>query len=866
MWKHLAVFSLSIGFLLTTGLPVLAKSDASADPQIAKPATPDIESLQLEPATLTLANPRDGRQVLVWGVTKDGRKFDLTDDATLRSESPTVIVGADRYINATGTGDATIVVSALGKQATLPVKMIGSTAAPIGFISDVMPVLAKVGCNAGMCHGSQAGKNGFKLSLRGYDPDYDYNALVNELQGRRVNRVQPDKSLMLLKSTGKVPHEGRVVFRTGDRHYSIIEQWIKEGLTIEKDHAKARPTRIEILPHAVDIDMPGRTQRVVVIAHYPDGTSRDVTREAVMSSNNEEVAKLGSNNQLTAIRRGEAAVLVRYEGNYAAVGVSVMGDRTGFAWAPMPEYNFIDKHVNAKLEQRKILPSAECTDAEFIRRVYLDLTGVVPSAAQARTFVEDKTPSVDKRKNLVNKLVGSGDYIAFWSNRWADLLQCNSKTLGEKGVWVYRDWIRQAVAQNKPYNQFAYELITAQGSSLSNPAVNYYRTLKDRDDAGKLTTNKITEDVSQTFLGVRFSCNKCHDHPFERWTQAQYYEFGAFFARVAFKPGDRGDEEIVFTSYSGGEVQHPKTRMTVAPNVPYGTSPDVEHARYRQEAFAQWMTSKDNPLFAKSYVNRVWSYFFGRGIIDPVDDIRASNPAINPALLDALSQDFVASGFDVEHLVKTIVTSRTYQLAVTPNKWNEDDKINFSHAIPRRLTAEQMMDAVSIATGTKPNVQGLPSEMRSVNLADGLMEGNDFLKLFGRPKRESACECERTSNVSLAHALNLINGPLISGTVMDPANNIAKLVKDQADNRKVIDEVYYAVLNRPASDAEATAVDLGAAGSPQRLEVAQDLAWALLTTPAFLLNRYRVKRPHVCGASPASAALVRPLHEDKEED
>jgi hypothetical protein len=837
MPKRFSAVSLATLLILSATWLAGAKPADPTEAAIARPALPAIESLQLEPASLTLAHGRDARQVLVWGVTKDGQRFDLTDDATLTAGAPAVTVGADRYLTPAAAGECTVTVAAAGRQAQLPVKVLGAAQPPVGFVKDVMPVMAKVGCNAGTCHGAQAGKNGFKLSLRGYDADYDYNALVNELQGRRVNRVQPEKSLMLLKPVGAVPHEGKVLFKPGDRHYQVIHDWIKQGLTIESDHAAARPTKIEILPSAVEIDLPGRTQRIVVLAHFPDGTTRDVTREAVLSSNNEEVAKLTDNNRVGAVRRGEAAVLVRYEGAYGAVNVSVMGDRTGFAWAPMPEYNFVDRHVNAKLERRKILPSGECTDAEYIRRVYLDLTGIVPSAAQARAFVEDPTPSQDKRRALVDRLLGSKDYVAYWSNRWADLLQCNSKTLGEKGVWVYREWIRQAVAQNKPYDQFARELITAQGSSLNNPAVNYFRTLKDRDDAGALTTNKITEDVSQTFLGVRFSCNKCHDHPFERWTQAQYYEFGAFFARVAFKPGQRDGEEVVFTNYGGGEVNHPKTQLVVAPKVPYGTAGDVNAARYRQEAFADWMTSAENPLFARSYANRVWSYFFGRGIIDPVDDIRASNPPVNGPLLDALTDDFVANRFDVQRLIKAIVTSRTYQLSVTPDRWNEDDKINFSHMIPRRLTAEQMVDAVAIATGTKPRVPGLPEDLRSVYLADGVMDGNEFLKLFGRPKRESACECERTSNVSLAHALNLINGPLISGTVMDPTNNLAQLANDNADNRKVIDEIYYAVLSRPATDAEAAAIDLGPPGSPQRLEMAQDLTWALLNTPAFLFNR-----------------------------
>ena len=837
MPKRCTALLLVLLAVASTGWLARAEPAASAEPKVDKPALPAIASLQLEPAAVELAHGRDARQVLVWGVTADGQKFDVTDEATFTSGTPAVTVGPDRYVNPAAAGEASVTVAAAGRQAQLPVKVLSASAPPVGFVKDVMPVMAKVGCNAGTCHGAQAGKNGFKLSLRGYDADYDYNALVNELQGRRVNRVKPGKSLMLMKATGVVPHEGKVLFKPGDRHYGVIHDWIQQGLSIEQDRVTTRPSRIEILPHTVDLDLPGRTQRVVVLAHYPDGTSRDVTREAVLSSNNEEVAKLSDNNRVGAIRRGEAAVLVRYEGSYAAVNVSVMGDRAGFAWSPMPEYNSVDTHVNAKLQQRKILPSDECSDAEYIRRVYLDLTGIVPTAAQARAFVEDRTPSQDKRKALVDRLLGGRDYVAYWSNRWADLLQCNSKTLGEKGVWGYREWIRQAVAQNKPYDVFARELITAQGSSLTNPAVNYFRTLKDRDDAGALTTNKITEDVSQTFLGVRFSCNKCHDHPFERWTQAQYYEFGAYFARVAFKPGQREGEEVVFTNYGGGEVNHPKTQMVVAPKVPYGSAADVNASRYRQAAFADWMTSKDNPLFAKSYVNRVWSYFFGRGIIDPVDDIRASNPPVNGPLLDALTAEFVAGGFDVQKLIKTIVTSRTYQLSVTPNQWNEDDRINFSHMVPRRLTAEQMVDAVAIATGTKPRVPGLPEDLRSVYLADGVMDGNEFLKLFGRPKRESACECERTSNVSLAHALNLINGPLISGTVMDPANNLAKLAAEVPDNRKVVDEIYYAVLSRPASDAEAAAVDIGPAGSPQRLEMAQDLAWALLNTPSFLFNR-----------------------------
>ena len=824
---HLRIY-LAMFLLAACGLSAMGKSHAESDMGPARPPLPEIQSLQLMPAELTLANLRDGRRVLVTGIAADGHAFDLTDQASFKADSADLVVGEAGYIapapNASGA-EATVTVSAAGKQATLKVKIASREDPPVRFVRDVEPLLSQVGCTAGTCHGAAKGKNGFKLSLRGYDPAYDYAALVQDLLGRRVNRVQPEMSLMLLKPTGAVPHEGRTLFHPGSRPYELIVNWIRQGARYDPDAAGARPDRVEVIPADVNLDLPGRTQQLTVIAHYPDGSTRDVTRESILSSNSIEVAKV-SGNTVTALRRGEAAVLVRYEGNYGAVTISIMGDRDGFVFKPMPEYNYIDKHVNAKLAKMKILPSDECTDDEFLRRVYLDLTGIVPTSDVARRFAQDPSPSQEKRARLVDSLLGGHDYVSFWSNRWADLLQCNSKTLGDKGVWLFREWIRESVAQNKPYDQFVHQLITAQGTERTNPAVNYYRTLRE--------TGKITEDVSQTFLGVRFNCNKCHDHPFERWTQDQYYQFGAFFARVSFKGDPNAASEIVYTNYGGGEVMHPRTGRVMEPVVPYGAEPDLAHARTRQEAFASWLTSRENPLFARSYVNRVWSYFYGRGIIEPVDDIRASNPPCNPELLDALTQDFIAHHFDVEHLIRTIVLSRTYQLSVIPNRWNEDDRINFSHAIPRRLSAEQLRDAVAIATGTREITQGLPEGMRSVEMADGIVD-DDFLKLFGRPKRESACECERTSNVSLAHALSLVNGPVINNAVDAADSSIIRLVNKEPDNRKVVAEIYYAILNRPPTENELKAIDLG--DGPHRLESSQDLAWALLNSPAFLFNR-----------------------------
>ena len=804
----------------------LAKKVEQAMPAPARPALPAIVSLVLEPLSLSLADPSDGRQVLVWGVTQDGRKFDLGYEAVFTTDSKSLHVEPGNFLRGVEAGESTVTVTAQGLQAMLPVNVLTAQRPAVRFTRDVMPLMAGVGCNAGTCHGSAKGKNGFKLSLRGYDPEFDYNALVNELQGRRVNRVDPANSLMLLKPAAQVPHEGGLALPVGSRQYETILQWIREGAKFDPSPATARPNRLEVLPAEAALDLPGRTQRLVILAHYADGTVRDVTRDAVLTSNSVDTVRV-TGSEIIGMRRGEASVGVRYEGNYGVVNVSIMGDRTGFAWAPMPVYNSIDGYINAKLEKMKILPSEECTDAEFVRRLYLDLTGFTPTAKQAREFVEDTTPSREKREKLIDQLLGSRDFVDFWSNKWADLLQCNSKTLGEEGVWVFREWIREAVAQNMPYDQFVRTLITAEGSSLDNPPVNYMRTLRE--------TGKITEDVSQTFLGVRFSCNKCHDHPFERWTQNQYYELGAFFARLAFKPGARPGEEIVYDNFRGGEVAHPKTNVTVEPKVPYGANPDWHKSRFREKALADWVVSKDNPFFAKSYVNRVWSYFFGRGIIDPVDDIRASNPPVNPELLDALTDDFIKSGFNVQHLIRTIVSCRTYGLSIRSNEWNHDDRVNFSHAIPRRLTAEQMMNAVAIATGTKTRLTGLPDGVRPEDLADGMNEGSDFLKLFGRPKRETACECERTSNVSLAHALSLINGHLISDACTSQGNALARLIAREPDNRKVIEEMYYMTMSRPPSEAELAEIDLGTAD--QRLPAAEDLAWALMNSPAFLFNR-----------------------------
>ncbi len=831
-------------FASALALAALAVAAPAGGQETASPALPRFESLRLEPASLALKDGRDARKVLVAGVTADGRAFDLTPSATFKPAGPCVGVDADGYLEPRARGETSVLVSAAGLEARLPVSVESADLPKVGFVRDVLPVLGRVGCNAGTCHGAEKGKNGFKLSLRGYDPDHDYEALLFDISGRRFNRVAPEESLMLLKPTAAVPHEGRQAVPPGSRHYRLLLQWIREGCAPEP--ASARATGLEILPAGnVELDLPGRAQPFAVIARYPDGAARDVTREAILTSSDPEVAAV-KDGVLTALRRGEVSVLVRYEGNYATRLATVMGDRTGYAWTDPPENNYVDRHVHAKLRLRKILPSGLSTDAEFARRAHLDLTGTPPAPEKARAFVEDPAPTREKRGRLLDELIGSPEFVDHWTNKWADLLQCNSESLGQKGVWAFRDWIRQAVAENRPYDRFVRELLTAQGSAYHSPATNYYRVLRE--------PGKITEDVSQTFLGVRFNCNKCHDHPFEKWTMRQYYEFGAFFARVAIKKGTLGSEvvrnftgdattvvgeEVVYLRFDGGEVLHPKMNMPVPPKVPFGEAGPLDEARDRRDPFVGWLASKENPLFARALVNRVWSYFTGRGIIDPVDDIRASNPASNPALLDALADDFVRSGFDLRHLMRTICASRTYQLSIRTNRWNEDDRVNFSHARARRLSAEQLQDAVAVATGVRVRFSGLPEGMRAVEIADGMAMGGgaaDFLKLFGRPERKSACECERkTDSFTLSHTMSLINGPVLSDAVGSPKSRFAGMAAAIADDAKLIEEIYYAVLARPPSKEEAAAIDLK--GAKSRLEAAQDLAWALMNTPAFTFNR-----------------------------
>ena len=694
----------------------------------------------------------------------------------------------------------------------------------VTFLRDVAPILNKVGCTSGTCHGAAKGKNGFKLSLRGYDPQFDYEALLYDLSGRRFNRAEPGKSLMLAKPTQEIAHGGGQRFEKGSDYYKIIYAWVAQGVPFG-DPEKDTVAELRVEPKDIIMPRPGDSVTAKVIAQFKDGKTRDVTREATIESNTPDLAKVGANAEVKGERIGEATLLIRYQGRFSTLPVTVLNPKPGFAWNPLPQHNYIDQKIDAKLQRLKIQPSPVVDDATFVRRASLDLTGQIPSPKTVQIFLADPAPSRQKRSKLIERLIASTAYTDHWTVKWGDLLQSSRKYLGDKGVYAFREWIHDSIAANKPYDKMARELLTARGSSYDDPAANYFRVTRD----AKPTMEKTT----QVFLGVRMVCAQCHDHPFERWTQNQYYQMAAFFSPVGLRAGYEVGEEIIFDQRADYEMKHPKDGHVVRPQYLIASAGAVPTGERRRDALAQWIVSPDNPFFAKAIANRIWSYFFGKGIIDPVDDIRASNPPSNPALLDALAKDLVDHNFDLQYLMRTIANSRAYQTSIEVNEWNAGDRDNFSHAFPRRLAAEELMDAVAAAAGVRPNFPEVPEDTTAEQLVDPHIGKEGFLDVFGRPLRESACECERRTDFSLPQALNLVNGTTISDAVADPKGRVATLVLSGKSEAAMVDDLYLASLGR-APSAEERERGVRYLGGGARATRAQDLLWALLNSKAFL--------------------------------
>jgi len=817
------VAKLDAAAVAKAALPLPWPTEASLEPEPAVPAA--VAAITVEPQAVSLEGPFATAQLVVTGRLVDGRTVDLTRSVRIEpapgpaaggNAAPLVTVGPGGLLRPRADGSGTLRVvhgeAAATVSRDLPISVAGTGGMPdVDFVRDVNPVLAKLGCNQGTCHGAAKGKNGFKLSLRGYDPIFDVRALTDDHGSRRINLASPDDSLMLLKASATAPHAGGLLAKVDEPAYQLVRRWIEQGGRLEV--ATPRVTGIKVFPATAEIDAAGRRQQFRVVAEYADGRTRDVTREAFLESGNNEVATADRNGLVTALRRGEAPILARYEGAYAAVTLTVMGDRTGFQWVQPEAWGPIDELVAAKWKSLKTLPAPLCSDVEFLRRITLDLTGLPPTSQEVRSFMTDRRDTRIKRAELVSRLLASDAFVEHWTNKWADLLQVNPKFLGNEGAKGLRDWIRGQVAANTPYDRFAHEILTATGSNREHPAAAYFKTLRD-----PLAT---MENTTHLFLGVRFNCNKCHDHPFERWTQDQYFQTAAYFAQVDFaKDPESGTRTIGGTAVEGakplyeivsdkaeGDVVHERTGKPVPPKFPFDCQHATPDKATRRQELAAWVTSPDNAYFARSYVNRLWGYLFGTGIIDPIDDIRAGNPPSNPQLLDHLTRSFIAGGFDVRRLLAEICTSRTYGLAIETSTWNEDDRINYSHALPRRLPAETLFDSLHAVVGSPTKFPGYPAGTRAAELPDVASTlGGGFLQTFGKPARESACECERAGGLALGPVMALVSGPAVGDVLADPQSALTKLVAAQPDDTLLIEEVFLRILNRPSKPAEVEAV------------------------------------------------------------
>ncbi len=783
----------------------------------------------VHPTTLDLRHARQPHSLQVLGATADGYSLDLRDQARFASADPRIAEVDERgWVRPVGSGTTTVTVVAAGQTLTVPVKVqMAPREPPISFRHEVMPVLSKAGCNAGACHGYSLGKNGFKLSLRGSDPELDFPAITRDSLGRRINPITPAHSLLAAKARGDVPHEGGARFARASLSDQILLDWIGVGAPADLADP-ARVVGVRLVPDKLVL-RPGQTHRLQMLADYNDGTSRDVTRLAIFVANNDRYIEVDDEGLVTAVDNGETAVVARFERTLAAASVGVLKPVPNFVATPVPQDNLIDRHVVEKLNRLKIAPSPLADDEEFLRRVYLDLIGLQPKPDEVRAFVADNDPK--KRDKAIDALFGRPEFVDHWSLKWGDLLQNSRTSVSQPSVFLFREFIRSAVASNMPLDEFARRILTSKGGASDDPASAYFGISKD--------TNDTVERSTQVFIGVRMLCARCHTHPLENWTQADYYGLASFFNQVSVRPDLRypnvANSKIVQVTRNAGFAVNPRSGRPQPPKFLGGAEPQLLPDADRREAYARWLTAPENPLFARGMVNRVWSYFYHRGIVEPVDDVRSTNPPINPALLDALTKDFIDHRFDVRHLMRQIVLSQTYQRSSVAKPSNRHDEQNFSHAIPRRVPAEALLDSLVQATGVPENFGGAPGNFRAAQLPDASVE-NSFLKLFGKPQRMDACECERDNTSNMLQALHFINGKSILGRVQNPGARPALLLQKKLSAKDLVTELYlWSIARHPRPEELKLGVEFVASYGDKQAEAAQDLMWALLNSRDFLL-------------------------------
>ncbi len=792
-------------------------------------ATPQagVTEVMVDPPKVRLVGPGAVYSLLVSGKTADGRWVDLTHVATYHALQPDIAaVTPSGVVQAKADGAATVAVEVAGRKLTVAVE-VKDAGKPrtFHFENDIIPILSRYGCNAAGCHGAAEGQNGFKLSVFGFDPAADYAALVKEGRGRRVLFAAPEHSLLLTKPSGAVPHGGGIRIRAGTAEYETLRAWVAAGAPFG-DASAAHVESIRVEPAERVLPAKGR-QQLRVIARWSDGREADVTAFAKFQVNNSALGGASVTGLVTVgDTPGELAVMASYLGNVATFRATVPRAGKAVEANEQPAVNFIDTLVFARLKRLNIAPSGPASDAEFLRRVYLDVIGTLPTPAETRKFLADKR--ADRRARLVDELLERPEFADYWALKWADLLRVDRQALGHKRAYAYYRWIQGSLAANKPLDQFAREIVTAEGSPEdSAPAAFYKVVTKPGDRAGTL---------SQVFLGVRIACAECHHHPYERWGQTDYYGMTAYFAPLAFKPSPRGE---LLVASGAATAKHPRTGQMV-PAFTLGTKLPAAPPAFDGDprlALADWMVSADNPWFARNLANRVWAHFLGRGLVEPVDDVRDTNPPSHPELLDALAKDLAGHKFDLKHLIRTITASHVYQLSTKPNATNADDELNFSRALFRRIDAEVLLDMVSQTTGVPERFEGMPAGTRAIQLWDS-KTNHYFLKLFGRPSRASACECERVQEPGVSQVLHLMNSPEIQAKLSHPNGTVAKLVQTFGKDGPLVEELYLTFLCRLPTDTErATAAKYLARFPGQRQQAAEDLAWGLLNSLEFVFQR-----------------------------
>ncbi|WP_165698748.1 DUF1549 domain-containing protein [Bremerella volcania] len=784
------------------------------------------KQLAIYPTAIELNDSMGRQQIVVIGSNETGKSRDWSRHARITSSRPEIAEVRNGVVYPLADGQAEINIEVGTAHQVIPVKVSQtSTRRPVQFESEVLVALSKQGCNSGACHGSPSGKGGFRLSLRAFDLKLDQLTLIHEDFGRRVNLIEPEKSLLLLKPLMSVAHGGGKQLHKGDEAYAILRDWIAGGA--HSDPADTpRVTRLEVTPSGKQVRwVADGSQQLAVTAHFADGDSRDVTHLAAYESSNTTVATVNANGLVTPHARGEAVVLVRLLEYIESVPLMFVENQPGFQWAAPSPANYIDQLVNEKLRQLQYLPAETCTDAEFIRRVHLDLIGVLPTVEETSTFLSDA--SLDKRSKLIDALLDRDEYAKFWALKWGDLLKMTSKEVGDDGVYKYHRWVEDTLRTNMPYDEFATALLTGSGSTLANPPANFYRTAADM--------NQCVETISQVFLGARLQCAKCHNHPFERWTQDNYYGLGAFFNRVQHRNTDRPGEMFIYTSLSG-EVTQPRTGEVMAPWLPQVGTIERASDSDQRIAFAEWLVNAENPYFARIEANRIWSHLFARGIVEPIDDFRDSNPPANGPLLDALEKDFVDSGFDRKHLLRAILNSRTYQASHATNEMNREDTTYFSHQEPRMLGAEQLLDAINHTLNLNQKLGSLPTGTLATQMPAPDVAKVDFLKVFGQPERSTVCACERSSDSNLGMAIELFNGSLIHEKLRDKNNRFRTSLTEGKSTEETIKELYLAALCRLPSEVELKAALDHCSKATDPVSGIEDVCWALFNTDEFLFQ------------------------------